>query len=118
MAFVPLIPVTMNQTIFQGLEQINQAPLIQSPTLTNIDLSAWDSLTATAVPVAAGPCTQNVDYGTVTGAAAGVLKITTGTADFSGATPGACRLVVKGKPTSGDDFQVLATGVLTLNAGS
>jgi len=115
MAFVPLIPVTLNLSIFQGLEQINQAPLIQSPTLTNIDLSAWTSLTATAIPVAAGPCTQDVDFGTVSGAAAGVLKVTALNSDFSGSATGTAKLVIKGKPTSGDEFQILASGTFTLN---
>lgn len=116
MAFVPLVPVTLNITVNQGLTDRFTFPLVKSPTGTNIDLSAWTSLTCTAIAPAPGPCTADVDFGVVTGAAAGVLTMNSAAGDFASATPGNTRYIVKGKPTGGDAFQTLASGTMSLQS--
>lgn len=116
MAFVALIPVTLNITVYKGLDQQWQAPLVQTLALANVDLSAWTSLTAKAVAPAAGPNTADVTFGTVTGATGGVLNLKTGPTDFASSETGTARLVISGKPTSTDDAQVLCTGTITLAA--
>lgn len=118
MAFVALVPVTLNMSVTQGLGQEFIAPIVNSPTGTAIDLSAWVSLTCDAIPIAPGPVQAPVAFGTVAGAAGGALSVQTGASDLSSGTPGTAKLVIKGKPTSGDAYQVLATGILTLNQGS
>jgi hypothetical protein len=51
----------------------------------------------------------------VTGSALGILTVVTSVADLATVPPGTALLRIKGKPTSGDDEQLLATGTLTVS---
>lgn len=115
MAFVPLIPAALSPTITKGLAQQYQSAPIVGFTGTAIDLSAWVTLTAKAVPASQSPVGTDVTFGTVTATNAGVVKLTVAASDLSTVETGTAKLLVYGKPTSGDDYQLLASGALTLN---
>lgn len=117
MAFVPLVPVALNPILTQGHGQQFNAPLIQSPAGANIDLSAWVSLVAKIIPTSPNPTGSDASFGTVAAAAGGVLTLTTSPTDLASVAPGSARLVISGKPTSGDTDQLLASGVITVQAG-
>lgn len=117
MAFTPLVPVTSNISLRQGAAQNNTFPLIQTAAGANIDLSAWTSLVCKMVPPSPVPYGADTSFGTVTGAAAGVLTMKTSAADLSTVSPGTAGYIITGKPTGGDDAQLLASGSLTIQAG-
>jgi len=115
MAFVPLIPVTMNITSNPPYGQAFVAPVVASPSGTPIDLSAWVSLTAHLVPPAPSPTGASTTFGTVTGASTGILTLETSATDFASTASGTARLQITGKATSGDTtLQLLATGVVSI----
>ena len=116
MAFVPLVPVVLNITVNQGLEDNFIFPTVKNAAGTNIDLSAWVSLSMTAIPPAPSPTSSAIVFGTPIGAAAGLLTAKSSPSDFAGQGAGNTRYVLSGKPTSGDALQTLATGIVTLNA--
>jgi|ERR1700754_1637910 len=117
MALVPLVPGTINAVITIGNAQQYQSSIINSLAGTPVDLSAWVSLTAKLSPAVPSPTGSEATFGTVTGATGGVLKLTVAAADLASTSPGSARLIISGKPTSGDDIQLLSTGVATVNAG-
>jgi hypothetical protein len=115
MAFVPLVVGSLNMTVNQGQGVAAVSAPILNAAGTAINLSAWTDLTATAVPASSGPNTADVPFGTVTAASTGIVTVETGASDFADGSPGTARLVISGKPTSGDIVQTLLTGTLTLN---
>lgn len=118
MAFVGLVPQTLNVAIRQGLDQEFQSNPVLNLAGTAVNLSAWTSLTATLCPPSPVPYGTNANFGTVTGGSTGVISLQTAATDLASVPPGSGTLIIKGKPTSGDEYQVLATGTLTIQAGS
>jgi len=117
MAFVALSPQTLNITITQGLDQAWLTPVIQDLTNTAVNFSAWTGLTAKLSPTSASPTGSDVTFGAVTSTAtAGVLQLKTAASDLATASQGQALLRIYGKPTSGDENQLLCTGVVTLQA--
>lgn len=116
MAFVPLVPVAMNITPTKGLKQNFQSVNVKDPSGTNIDLSAWNSIVAIAAPSVPGVNTSDVSFGTCSGDSAGVITLDIADTDFGSSSPGQAILVVKGKQSSGDAYQILARGSLTLQS--
>jgi hypothetical protein len=115
MAFVALVPVTMNPVINPPYGQAFVSPVVASPTGTPIDLSAWVSLVASIVPPAPNPTGASATFGTVTANSGGVITLTTSATDLASAPSGTARLQIHGKATSGDTtLQLLATGVITV----
>jgi hypothetical protein len=117
MAFTPLVPVTLNIAPTKGGGQEFQSPVVKDLGGTAVDLSSWVSLTATAVAQTPGVNTADVTFGTVTADVNGIVTLVVAASDFSSSSPGLASLFIKGKPTSGDGFQTLARGTLTLQAG-
>jgi hypothetical protein len=117
MAFVPLTPVTLNVTMTQGYGQAFNSGIVMGPTGAAINLSAWTDLVATIVDPSVGPASGSATFGTVTAAATGVVTLTVSPTDLATVPSGSAKLILSGKPTSGDTVQVLTTGVLTLNPG-
>jgi hypothetical protein len=116
MAFVGLTPQTLNPTFAKGLDQqYNTAPVLNLAGIA-VDLSAWVSLTAKLVPPTPSPTGADAAFGTVTAASTGVVSLKSGASDFASSEPGTARLIISGKPTSGDDAQILCTGTITINA--
>jgi hypothetical protein len=114
MAYVPLVPVSLNATMQQALAQNFQSPVINSPSGSPINLSAWVDLTATINALNPSPNTADATFGTVTGASTGIITLTTSATDLASVPAGSANLIISGKPTSGDSLQVLCTGVLNL----
>lgn len=115
MAFTAVVPVTLNPAITIGLAQAFQSPAVKDFAGAAVDLHEWADLTAKLVPLAPNPTSSEVEIGTVTASALGVVTLTTATADLTDASAGAARLVISGKPTGGDDPQVLVQGVATVS---
>lgn len=116
MAFANVVPVTLNVAMREGLGQSFQSPAVKDFAGAVVDLSAWVSLAAKAVPPAPGIFNASIALGTVTASAGGILTLTTSASDLTASEPGTCQLIISGKPTSGDALQTLATGILTLSA--
>lgn len=116
MAFTPVIPTSMSVTMSQGLRQEFVSGIVTNMSGAPQDLSAWTSLTATIVANQPGPNTADATFGTVTASAGGVLTLITAAADLASVTPGTATLVISGKPTSGDDAQILSRGTFNLQA--
>jgi hypothetical protein len=115
MAFVPLVPQTLNITCQKtSAASFNSAPVL-GPTGSAISGSAWVSLLAQLVPASPNPTGAPLSFGTVTFSALGVLTLQQNDTDFATIEPGTAKLVITGKPTSGDIIQTLATGVATIN---
>lgn len=110
MAFVELVPATINASIRRGAAQAFKSGVVANFSGAAINLSAYTSLTAKLVAQSPNPCTSDVTFGTVTGGADGVLTLATDAADLASSPDGTAQLVIIGKPTSGDDFQILASG--------
>lgn len=117
MAFVPLVPGNLTATIRQGLAQQIQSGAIKNAAGTVIDLSAWVSLTAIAIPAASNPTSAPVTFGTVTADAGGIVYVNTSASDFASNGTGTSQYVISGKPTSGDSAQLLVSGTLTVAQG-
>ena len=118
MAFVPLVPVTMNVAMQMGNTQEFQSPVVNSLAGSPINLSAWTDLNAYAIPLSPGPVNAPVAIGAVTAASSGIVTLITAVADPTGGAPGTCRLVISGKPTGGDALQTLCVGTLTVSQGA
>lgn len=116
MAFTPVVPVSLNIQVTQGLAQEFIAPVVNNPSGSPVDLSAWVSMAAAVIPLTPAVNQTALTIGTVTGGTGGALSLQTGASDFSTSAPGSARIVISGKPTSGDAAQVLATGIVTLGA--
>lgn len=116
MAFVGLTPVSANLSAISGLAQKYQFSTINDLSGAAVNLSAWTSMTAQLVAVTPTPNTADVTFGTVVGASGGVLTLQIAAADLAAIPAGQARLIVSGKPTSGDDAQILVSGVLNLTA--
>ena len=116
MAFVPLVPGTFNATFQKTMAASFALSVINGPTGTPIDFSAWTSLTATISPPAPVPYGTSVNFGTVTGATGGKITLQTNDTDFASIEPGSARLTITGKPTSGDIVQIIAVGAATIQA--
>ena len=115
MAFVPLVPVTLNPVINPPYGQAFVSPVVASPTGTPIDLSAWVSLVASMVPPSPNPTGASSTFGTVTATNAGIITLETASTDLASTPSGTARLQIHGKATSGDTtLQLLATGVITV----
>lgn len=117
MAFVPLVPGTLNPTCTQGAKQVFTSAPILGPTGTAIDFSAWSAMSAKLVPPSPSPTGADVTFGTVTGNNAGVVTLTQSATDLASASPGSAKLLITGIPVALDPVQLVATGVLQLNAG-
>lgn len=117
MAFVPLTPVTLSPTCTAGAKQQFLSPVINDPAGSAIDLSGWDSFAAKCVPLAAGPAAADNSFGTVTGQADGKLKLIVAESDFTDAEAGTAKLIITGKPTSGDPSQLVCSGTITVQQG-
>jgi hypothetical protein len=115
MAFIPLVPVTLNITSNPPYGQAYVSPVVAGPTGTPIDLSAWVSLTAHIVPAAPSPAGASATFGTVTATNAGIITLETSSTDLASTASGTARLQITGKATSGDTtLQLLATGVISV----
>lgn len=114
MAFTPLVPGTLNVTIYPTLAQSYQSPVINNAGGTPINFSAWTSLVATIQDPSPGPNSAAVTFGTVTGAAGGLITLQTSATDLDTVPSGSGRLVITGKPTSGDIVQLILTGTATI----
>jgi hypothetical protein len=115
MAFVPLVPQTMNVTCQKtSAASFNSSPVL-GPTGSAINGSAWVSLVATLVPASPNPAGTTLAFGTLTFSSLGVLTLQQDDSDFASIEPGSAKIVLTGKPTSGDIVQTLATGVITIN---
>lgn len=114
MAFVPLVPQTLNIAPTQGYAQSFLSSPVVNPAGTAVDLSGWVSLAAKLVPSSPNPTGTDVSFGTVTATNAGVITLTMSAADLASVPIGSAKLLITGKPTGGDATQVLATGVCSL----
>jgi len=114
MAFTDATPVTLNITCAQGLAQSFKSTAVRDSANAVVDLSAWTNLTAKAVPLSPGPASSDNTFGTVTASALGIITVTTAVADFAVDEIGSAKLIITGKPTSGDEAQLLASGALTV----
>jgi hypothetical protein len=114
MAFVPLVPQSMNATILPGAAASYSSSPVLGPTGTAINLSAWVSLLAQIVPAVPNPTGAAASFGTVTANAAGVITLQTSDSDLAAVASGTARLLITGKPTSGDIVQLLSSGVATI----
>jgi hypothetical protein len=117
MAMQPLVPVTLNMTVVKGAAQSFNSAAVLDLTGAAVDISAYDSMVCEATAITPGVNTADVSFGTVTGTALGVINVVVAATDFGTASPGSARVNIKGKKTSGDPVQLLATGTLTLIAG-
>ena len=115
MAFVPLVPVTLNVVANPPYGQAFISAPVQSASGAAIDLSAWVSLTAHLVPASPNPTGAASTFGAVSGASTGILTLTTSATDLASVASGTARLQITGKATSGDTtLQLLAQGVITV----
>jgi len=117
MAFVQVVPVTLNITLSKGAAQAFQTGNVKNFAAANVNLSAWTALTATIIPALENPASADSTFGTVSADANGIVTITVAAADFATKGVGTCRYQVTGKPTAPDDAQLLASGLLTVNLG-
>ena len=117
MAFVPLIPGSLNPSCTQGAKQAFSTAPILNPAGTPVDFSAWSAMSAKLVPASPNPTGADVTFGTVAGTNAGVVTLTQSATDLATIPPGTAKLVITGIPVALDPSQLVATGVLTLNAG-
>jgi len=116
MAFSPVAPVTANMQMTQAkIQRFIFGPVLDL-TGSPVDFSGWDSFVANAVPPVPALTGASSTFATVTGDASGFLTLTTGASDLASKPPGSARLVISGKPTSGDTSQLLASGALTVLA--
>lgn len=114
MAFVDLVPQSLNVAITQGFAQSFSSAAVLSPTGSPIDLSAWVSLTAKLVPPSPNPTGTDTTFGTVTATNAGIVKLKLAATDLATIATGSAKLLITGKPTALDDAQVLSTGVASI----
>lgn len=117
MAFVPLVPASLNPVMTQALDQAFASSAVANFAGGVIDLSAWVSLTAKIVAVTPNPNTADAAFGTVTASAAGIITLKTGPTDLATVPTGSANLIISGKPTAGDDAQIICRGTLTLLSG-
>lgn len=117
MAFKPLVPGVLNPQITIGAGQAYQSTAVKDFSGSAVDLSAYVGLAAKLVPISPNPNTADVSIGTVTADANGIVTLETSPTDLATAAAGAARLVIVGKPGSGDTLQVLAQGTATVQAG-
>lgn len=116
MAFKQLVAAVFNISMTQAVAQAFQSPPVVDFSNTAVDLSAWVSLTAKLIAPAPVPYQTEQTFGTVTGASNGVITVTTSTTDLASVPPGTGKLIITGKPTSGDSVQLIAVGSITLFA--
>lgn len=117
MAIVALTPVTLNPVVSKGSAQIFRTPVINDLSGAPVDLSAFDSINA---KVQASPTSvvQNADgVGVCTGNADGTIDFKWRASDELSGGYGNARFIIYGENVSGDGFQTLATGILTLQQG-
>lgn len=117
MAQVNLTPASINASITQAAGQFFTSTTVTNPAGVAIDLSAYTSLTAKAVATVPNPVTADVTFGTVTASALGIITLQTSITDLATKPAGTAKLIITGKPTAGDDAQLLASGTLTVNPG-
>lgn len=116
MAFVPLTPVTANLSMTQTKAQKFKYGPVLDLDLAPVDFSGWDSFQAQAVPPTPALTGSSSTFGTVDGDASGFITVEISDSDLATKPAGTARLVISGKPTSGDDFQIIAAGALTVLA--
>jgi hypothetical protein len=118
MAVVPLIPITFNVSVRRGAyQQFKSSQAITDLTGAAIDLSAWDSMTATLVAPSPNPNTADVTFGTLTGNATGFLILTVAASALSTNPVGSAQLICKGVHVAADPEQLLSTGTFQLAEG-
>lgn len=117
MAFVPLVPGTINANMRQAAAAAFTSSKIVDASGAAVDMSAWNTYTAKAVAASPNPNTADVTFGTVTGDSNGFLTLTTSATDLASVPLGTANLVILGKKASGDAYQLLAQGSLQLSAG-
>jgi hypothetical protein len=110
MAFTAVVPATMNVNITQTLAQAFQSTPVVNFAAAVVDLSAWVSLVAQLAPPTPNPTGAPVSFGTVTANSSGVITLQTSATDLDTVAAGSARLIITGKPTSGDIAQVICTG--------
>ena len=115
MAFLPVIPATLNVTLTQALAQAFNSSVVNSPAGAAVNLSAFSSISAKAVPITPGPTAAAVAFGTVVGSSTGILTLTTSVTDLASVPTGAAKLIIEGVNVAGDPAQILATGALQVN---
>lgn len=114
MAEVPLKPATINVAARRGLYQVFKSSAVLNFSDAAVNLSAWSAFTATITAQSPNPNTADVDFGTVTGDASGILTLTMAPTDLATVPAGTANLVLKGVNVGGDDEQILATGSFQL----
>lgn len=122
MAYADLVSTVEQITL--RTQVINKIPFpTKSSTGSNVDISAWDTLTLTWTLFAA-PTNGFVNIFDATGkvaSSAGVSTLTMSVADLATALAtlplGSYNYTFSGKPTSGDDPQMIASGTMTMALG-
>lgn len=114
MAYTNLVPISFSPTVTPGAAANFSLGKITSNGTTGINLSAWVSLTAKLIPPTSVPYGTDVAFGTVSGDSSGNLSLVQAAADLAGIVAGTGRFIVTGKPTSGDDAQLLCSGTITV----
>lgn len=118
MAVLELTPGTLNISLREELAAIVRTPVIKDATGTPVDFSGWFSVLFEIFPSAPSPAAAGGSMGLATGNNDGTVSIAFSTDDTTNRGLGSCGCLVKGKVLTGDDYQTIATGTLTLLAAA
>ena len=116
MATVPLTPVSINPVHIQNQKQIYVSPVILDLTASPVDFSGWYSMSISAFPLMPNPCTAAFGITGAAGGTDGVITYNLDAGAFDTCQPGQCQIMISGQQTSADLNQILAIGVVTVNA--
>lgn len=117
MAYVDLIPASFSPTFRTGVAMKLLTPIIKDRSGTPVDFSGWDSTLFTIVAPGNGPTTSKELTVTTVQNADGTLAFLPDSSTFALGELGTAQLCISGKPTSGDAYQLIAAGTLTIAAG-
>jgi hypothetical protein len=120
MAFTPVTPISINPTLFGNKAQFLDCNFLQGDGVTPLDVSGWFSVTLelnadiNGIPLPLGTLAKLPTFSTPTcrfTLAAADMMTLVNSKEFSGAVP----ISIYGKPVTGDDQQVIATGTAFLS---
>ena len=118
MSYVNLVPSAPVLTVIQGIQiQVPFATVDSSN--ANVNITTWNSFSFKVM-------TQNgngsaSDFLSITptlGGGSGSALLPLSSSNTASLAPGTFRYVLAGKPTSGDDPQLVATGTIIVSSGS
>lgn len=120
MAFVKLTPVNLGQVSASRYGDLwFKSPVINDSSGTPINFSTWDSIQVDGFPNTASANNLQSVFGsapTVVGNSDGTLDITISAGALGqNVLSGTATLLVRGKPTSGDNYELLARGILSIS---